>query len=290
MAQHWTHAGGGWLPPQRPRPGVVPLRPLGPGDILAGAATTLGRYGGPLCGALLLGQLLAGLLVTAAAGAATLASLSRSSGSRVFVWTLFPAAALFLLFTCALATALIAVLLRPAVLGRAVTAPGLLRAALPRTPAVLGAQLLALLAAAGPGAAAVAAGLPPLVLLPLVPVAVWLGVLFALAPTAAGYEGLGPVAALRRSARLVRGAWWRTLGVTASAVAFTGSAGYALQAWFGLAGALAALVLLPAFPQLPAGLLYVDRRIRREHLAETLASEPDPDPKPEPGPKPVSPA
>ncbi|MFG2391994.1 hypothetical protein ACGFYF_24260 [Streptomyces lavendulae] len=55
MAQHWTHRGGGWLPPQRPRPGVVPLRPLGPGDILGGAFTALSRYGGRLCGALLLG-------------------------------------------------------------------------------------------------------------------------------------------------------------------------------------------------------------------------------------------
>ncbi|GLX19954.1 MULTISPECIES: hypothetical protein [Streptomyces] len=274
MAQHWTHAGGGWLPPRRPRPGVVPLRPLGPGEILGGAAATLRRYGGTLCGALLLGQLAGALLVAAAAGAATLASLSRSSGSRVFVWTLFPAAALFLLFTCALATALIAVLLRPAVLGRAVTVPGLLRAALTRTPAVLGAQLLALFAATAPVVAAGAAGLPALALLPLLPVALWLGVLFALAPTAAGYEGLRPVAALRRSARLVRGAWWRTLGVTAPAAAFTCAAGYALQAWFGPAGALSALVLLPAFPQLPAGLLYVDRLIRREHLAEALATDP----------------
>ncbi|MFF4578993.1 hypothetical protein [Streptomyces sp. NPDC001389] len=270
--QQGTH-GGGRLPPHRPRPGVVPLRPLGTSDILAGALAALRRYGGPLCGALLLGQLTAALVVTAAAGAATLASLSPRSGSRVFVWTLFPAAGLFLLFTCALATALIAALLRPAVLGRAVTAPGLLRAALPRTPAVLGAQLLALLAAAGPLAALVALGVPPLAVLPLVPVALWLGVLSALAPTAAGYEGLGPVAALRRSARLVRGAWWRTLAATAPAVVFTGAAAYALLLWFGLPGALSALVLLPAFPQLPAGLLYVDRRIRREHLAEALATD-----------------
>ncbi|MFG2663222.1 hypothetical protein ACGFY6_03135 [Streptomyces sp. NPDC048387] len=259
-----------------PGPGVVPLRPLGTSDILGGALAALPRYGGPLCGALLLGQLMAGLLVTAAAGAATLASLSPASGSRVFVWTLFPAAALFLLFTCALATALIAVLLRPAVLGRPVTAPGLLRAALPRTPAVLGAQLLALLTGAGPPAALLALGAPAPAVLPLLPVALWLGVRYALAPTAAGYEGLGPVTALRRSARLVRGAWWRTLAVTAPAVVFTGAAGWALLQWFGLPGALAALVLLPAFPQLPAGLLYVDRRFRHEHLAEALATDPRP--------------
>ncbi|MFG2620023.1 hypothetical protein ACGFXC_20675 [Streptomyces sp. NPDC048507] len=280
MAQQWTHRGGGWLPPQRPRPGVVPLRPLGPGDILGGAVAAFRRYGGRVCGALLLGQLAAGVLVIAAAGAAALASLSPHAGERAFVWVLFPAAALFLLFTCALATALIAALLRPAVLGRAVTVPGLLLAALPRTPRVLGAQLLALLAAAGPGAVVLAAGLPPLVLVPLAPVALWLGVQFALAPTAAGYEGLGPVAALRRSVRLVRGAWWRTFGWTAPAVALTAGAGWALLVGAGLPGALVALVVLPAFPQLPAGLLYVDRRIRREQLAEALAADPEPEPDP----------
>ncbi len=272
MAQHWTHGGGGWLPPRSPRPGVVPLRPLGRRDLLGGVLTTLGRYGARLLGALLLG-LLGGLLpVAAAAGAATLASVTRTGGSRVFVHTLVPAAVLFLLFAGALATALVAALLRPALLGRPVTVPGLLRAAVPRIPAVLGARLLALVAAAGPGAAALAAGLPPLALLPLAPVALWLGVVFALAPTAAGYEGLGPVAALRRSAALVRGAWWRTLAVTAPAGVLAPLAAYALYAGFGLPGALLAPVLLLPVPRLATGLLYADRRLRREHRAEPFAT------------------
>ncbi|WP_374773422.1 hypothetical protein OG756_10455 [Streptomyces sp. NBC_01310] len=278
MAQHWTHQGGGWLPPPAPRPGVVPLRPLGPGEILGGALTALRRYGGRLLGALLLGQLgaLLGtlLLIAAAAGAAALASPTRTAGSRAFVHALVPATALFLLVGWALAGALAAALLQPAVLGRRVTALGLLRAALPRTPAVLGAHLLGLLAAAGPAGAALAAGLPPLAALPLAPVALWLGVLFALAPTAAGYEGLGPVAALRRSAGLVRGAWWRTLGVTVPAGALTVGAAYALQQWFGILGALLAPALLLTFPQLSAGLLYADRRLRREHPAGPLSAEP----------------
>ncbi|MCX5196570.1 hypothetical protein OOK31_22215 [Streptomyces sp. NBC_00249] len=283
MAQQWTHRGGGWLPPQRPRPGVVPLRPLAPSEIAGGAFTALRRYGGRMYAALLLGQLAAGLVV-AAAGAATLASLSPTPGSRAFVWTLLPAAALFLLFTCALATALTAALLRPAVLGRPVTASGLLRSALPALPRVLGAQLLALAASAGPVAAVALAGLPALVLLPLAPVALWLGVLFVLAPVAAGYEGLGPVAALRRSASLVRGSWWRSLWVVAPAVVLAAAAAVALPLRLGAVGALLALFLLPAFPQLPAGLLYVDRLIRREHLGEALAADPD-----RSGPEPVSP-
>ncbi|MEU9374653.1 hypothetical protein AB0D94_12905 [Streptomyces sp. NPDC048255] len=271
MAQQWTHRGGG--------PGVMPLRPLGPGEILAGALTALGRHGGRLLGALLLGQLagllcglfaglLAGLVVVGAlAGPAALAAGNRPSG-HAFV----PAAALFLLFGRALATALAAALLRPAVLGGPVTVPGLLRAAAPRVPAVLGAQLAALLAVAGPGAAVLAAGLPPLTLLVLAPLSLWLGVLFALAPTAAGYEGIGPAAALRRSARLVRGTWWRTLGVAAPAWALAPGAAYAAQVWFGPPGALLGAALLLAFPRLVAGLLYLDRRLRREHLTEVLAA------------------
>ncbi|WP_404960771.1 hypothetical protein [Streptomyces sp. 147326] len=274
MAQHWIHQGGGWLPPHSPRPGVIPLRPLAPREILGGALATLRRYGGRLVGALLLGQLGGLLVVAAVAGAATLASLTRTAGSRAFVYALFPAVALFLLFSWALAGALAAALLRPAVLGRRVAARELLRAALPRTPAVLGARLLSLLAAAGPGAAAFAAGLPPLALLPLAPVALWLAVLFALAPTAAGYEGLAPVAALRRSAGLVRGGWWRTLCVTAPAGVLALGAAYALLHWFGALGVLLAPALLLTFPQLTVGLLYADRRLRREHLAGSLTAEP----------------
>ncbi|MFD4243025.1 hypothetical protein ACFWP3_15685 [Streptomyces sp. NPDC058525] len=275
MAQHWTHRGGGWLPPRSPRPGVVPLRPLGRRELLGGVLATLGRYGGRLLGALLLG-LSAGLLpVAAAAGAATLASVTRTAGSRVFVHTLVPAAVLFLLFAGALATALAAALLRPALLGRPVTVPGLLRAAVPRIPAVLGARLPALTAAAGPGAAALAAGLPPLALLPLAPVALWLAVLFALAPTAAGYEGLGPVAALRRSAALVRGAWWRTFAVTAPAAILLPAAAYALYPGFGLPGALLVPALLLPVPRLAAGLLYADRRLRREQPAGAFAARPE---------------
>ncbi|WP_327413313.1 hypothetical protein [Streptomyces sp. NBC_01233] len=273
MAQHWTHQGGGWLPPCSPRPGVIPLRPLAPREILIGALATLRRHGGRLVGALLLGQLGGLLLVAAVAGAATLASLTRTAGSRAFVYALVPAVALFLLFSWALAGALAAALLRPAVLGRRVAARELLRAALPRTPAVLGTRLLSLLAAAGPGAAAFAAGLPPLALLPLAPVALWLAVLFALAPTAAGYEGLGPVAALRRSAGLVRGGWWRTLCVTAPAGALALGAAYALLHWFGALGVLLAPALLLTFPQLTVGLFYADRRLRREHLAGSLTAE-----------------
>lgn len=139
----WTPWGGGWLPPQPPRPGVISLRPLTPGEILGGAFAALARHGVRLATAMLLGQLGA-LLLVAAAAAAALALDARP------VAALVPAAALATLLTCALASALTGAVLRPAVLGRPTTARALLRAARPRFAAVLGTQLLVLGAVAGP--------------------------------------------------------------------------------------------------------------------------------------------
>ncbi|WP_405708079.1 hypothetical protein OG264_10510 [Streptomyces xanthophaeus] len=252
------------------RPGPVPLRPLGPGEILGGALSCLGRHGGHLLGALLLG-LLGCLPVTAALAA--LAAPVLAAGGRNPVPVPVPAvAALFLLSACALVTALAAALLRPSVLGRPVTAPGLLRAAAARAPAVLGAQLLVLAAVAAPPAACLAAGLPPPAPLLLAPVSLWLGVLLSLAPTAAGYEGLGPTAALRRSAVLVRGSWWRTLGVAAPGWVLAPGAAYAAALLWGPPGALLGAALLLAFPPLVSGLLYLDRRLRHEPPGEVLAA------------------
>lgn len=120
----WTPWGGGWLPPQAPRPGVISLRPLTPGEILGGAFAALARYGVRLATAMLLGQL-AALLLVAAAVLTALALHARP------VDALVPAAALATLATCALASALTGAVLLPAVLGRPATARTLLRAAGP---------------------------------------------------------------------------------------------------------------------------------------------------------------
>ncbi|MFE4636160.1 hypothetical protein ACFRJ1_22655 [Streptomyces sp. NPDC056773] len=287
MTEQWTHWGGGWLAPPPPRPGVIFLRPLSSGDILGGACAALARYGVPLAGAMLLGQLGALLLVAGAA-------LSALALDARPVDALVPAAALALLLTCALASALTGAVLGPALLGRPATARTLLRAARPRFAAVLGTQLLVLGAVAGPGAALLAAGLPPLLAAATLPAALVLGVLFALAPTVAVHEGLGPLGALRRSARLVRGAWWRTLVLTGLTAVLAAAGAYAVQLPFAFAGALSlipaadggfvhalltalggmvAQTLLLCFPQLTAGLLYADRRLRREDLAAELTGQ-----------------
>ncbi|MDD9381955.1 hypothetical protein M8Z33_35975 [Streptomyces sp. ZAF1911] len=92
----------------------------------------------------------------------------------------------------------------------------------------------------------------------------------------------------------MRGAWWRTLGLTGLAAALALAAAYAVQLPFAFAGALSlipavdggfvhavltalgamvAQTLLLCFPQLTAGLLYTDRRIRHEDLAAELTRQ-----------------
>ncbi len=148
----------------------------------------------------------------------------------------------------------------------------------------------------------------PVVLLVAAPVTVWLSTRLALAPAALVMEGIGPVTALRRSAKLVRGAWWRIFGIIMLGGMIAGAISYLIQLPFNLIGMLAViptaadqpegsgptsdmitvlvvaflLMLLGAavsqvfqigFTQLVSGVLYVDQRIRREGLADAILAE-----------------
>ncbi|MGW4630994.1 hypothetical protein ACWEMU_33745, partial [Streptomyces rubiginosohelvolus] len=137
------------------------------------------------------------------------------------------------------------------------------------------------------------------------PFAVWLWVRFSLAPTVVVFEGQSPVAALRRSAQLVRGTWWRVFGVGLLAYVLASMIGYMIQMPFQMVGMLpglfepedmgadpsggelialfGGLILLSfisqliaqlftaIFPPLVTGLLYVDLRMRTENLGPILA-------------------
>ncbi|WP_157902767.1 DUF7847 domain-containing protein [Streptomyces jeddahensis] len=213
--------------------------------------------------------------------------------------------------------------LREAVLGRRTTVSAVARHALSRTPAVLGIMLLmalivlvptALIAAATIGLFVAALSMDsgpalwagPLFLLFLltVPLAIWLYVLFGFAPAAAVLESAGPLTALRRSARLVRGAWWRIFGITLLGVlmvlvaslvvqmplmfAAPASAPYSpadpspqlsdflphMDVYLVLSMLVNLLVqlLTAVFLPLVTTLLYVDQRIRKEGLATALAA------------------
>ncbi|MFG2311673.1 hypothetical protein ACGFS9_23855 [Streptomyces sp. NPDC048566] len=317
---------------------MIPLAPLGVDAILGGAFTTMGRYAKPLFGVAALVHLALGVL---AAGAATLAygmvsdhvhRLVDGDGPARWadlrppllafgvVWAL---ALVALQLATAVVQAACAVTLQEAVLGRPARFADVLRGTRGRTPSVLGVSVLsglavlvptvlalaafaATIAALASGAPA-AAGLLFLLTLLLVPSAVWVYTLFVFAPSAAVLETASPVTAMRRSVRLVRGAWWRTFGVTVLAGAITATAASvlrmplmftmpvfssydpaappadpsevlgtmlpALGPYLALTVAATFLTQLVSSVFLPlvTTLLYVDRRIRREGLADALA-------------------
>lgn len=331
----------GWMPPSAPRPGVIPLQPLGLGDVLGGAFATMGRYWKPLFGI--------AVAVYGAATAVVAVALAVAYGlvgdhlDRVMdvtdeqtpAWDdtrplLIAFIALWLLagLSMLLATAMIyascPAVLQDAVLGRPATFGTVWRRAWSRVPAVIGALFLTALVFLIPLVLFVTACvalvvalatqdsgsfiLPPLAFLgslATAPLGIWLWVKFSLAPAAAVFERQGPIAAMRRSAQLVRGVWWRIFGISLLGTVIAAVASYAIQLPLNLLGilpgsigasdlgtdptasqvlvAMGGLLIVMAvgqliaqifsatFPQLVVSLLYVDQRIRGENLAPALA-------------------
>lgn len=336
----WGGWGGGWMPP---KPGVIPLGPLRLGDVMGGAFATLGRYGKQLfaVGAAAYGGALAVVLAAAAIAYSAVADqLDRvlslasyedpRSGDVVALVVGFGSVGLVGLIAVVISTAMmytaVPVVLQEAVLGRPTTFSLVWRRAWGRMPAVIGTVVLTWLIAMVPvllawtGFIAVMIALlstdggsgPVAVLLigtvgtlATAPLALWLWVKFSLAPSAAVFENQGPIGALRRSSRLVRGDWWRILGITLLAGAIAMVASYLIQLPFSLlgmftgvlgsanlgddpntasivvamsgyvlsllVGQLVAQLIVATFPPLVTGLLYVDRRIRTENLGPVLA-------------------
>lgn len=344
------------MPPPAPQPGVIPLRPLGTGEVLNGAFGVFRRYWKPLIGVMAAVQGIGILLVAAALAITFTAVQDRFSA----VFDLPPGqspegsdvADLFLSFVPAGVVALVAItvgaamiaavcpaLVQEAVLGRPVTFGSLWRRGGSRLPAVLGTVLFTALVAGGPVVLLYAicvpliimsadldgsgppAGLFALLLLGsflCLPFSVWLMTRFGLAPAAAVCEGLGPVAALRRSSHLVRDGWWRVFGISVLGHLVAGAVGYAIQTPFGLVGMFSLFPNLPepgdpapdpgplisgflvyalvvliggvisslfqySFPQLVIALLYVDQRMRKENLAAALTATAFPALAPAPG-------
>lgn len=333
---------GGWSRPRGPKPGVIPLSPLDLGEILGGAFTTLGRYWRQLLGIALTvygaAFLLAGGALAVAYAAvgdhlsAVVDTPRRSTPDWADVQPLIIAfagvwvvvMAVLLLATAMMQTCCPAIV-QEAVLGRRVTVGTVLLRALSRVPAVIGAVflsglimmipiLLFITGVVSTMATVVATGGwdPAGALIPLGfagslvlwPLAVWLWVLFSLAPAVVVIESRGPIAALRRSVELVRGSWWRICGISLLAFVIASIAGMAFQQLFNvvglfpgafdtgefsyeptpgeifvavsgylvlaLIGQLVSQIFATTFPQLVLNLLYIDQRIRKEDLAPAL--------------------
>ncbi|MCZ7459932.1 DUF7544 domain-containing protein [Streptomyces sp. WMMC940] len=314
---------GGWGQPPAAKPGVIPLRPLGVGEILDGAVSTLRAHWRTVLGItitvsvitqicdILVQRYLVPQPPAVDPNATPEEALSQLGDqlNATLVGTA-PVMAITLIATL-FTTALLTVVISRSVLGRDVTLSDAWREARPRLPQLLGLTLLLPLIAA----AVLGLGLLPGLLLGSeggavlaalggiagAVVAVWLMVRFALASPALMLERQGVVQSMRRSAKLVRGAWWRVFGILMLTMLLTflvsliiaipfGLIAYAVDGeglsglfsgstpefgWpfliiTGIGAVIASSITYPISAGVTV-LLYVDQRIRREALDLELA-------------------
>ena len=220
------------------KPGVVPLRPLGLGEVLDGAVGVLRRYPRPALGLAALVALVSTLcnvllLVTAFEPLLTVDSAALDRGDTAALEDALGGAfagasltALLALVSGAVMTGAITAVVGKAVLGQPMTFGQAWTQVRSRLLPLIGLALLVLVivagtfvvaTAAGTAAIAVFGGAGALVGVPLIiagaVAAVWLYVRLSLAPCALVLERTGIAASLRRSSVLVRRDWWRVFGV-----------------------------------------------------------------------------
>ncbi|MFC9326219.1 hypothetical protein [Kitasatospora sp. NPDC057015] len=243
--QPWGGQPWGW--PQSPKPGVIPLRPLGVGEILDGAVSTVRRHW----------RTTLGISLGLAALQQTIIVLVQWQSYKN-PDSVLPAVATLVSVPLALligvvATALLTMVVSRAILGRPVTIGEAWRDARPRLLQLLGLTLLnalimlgiVLLAAAPLIGYLVATSPDPnpglVVLLVLVAIAgiaaaFWVAIQLGLAAPALMLEKQGVRAAFSRSRRLVRGSWWRVFGISALAWILVVVVAGIIQAPFSIAG------------------------------------------------------
>ncbi|MFD5321848.1 hypothetical protein [Streptomyces sp. NPDC127098] len=226
-------APGGWQPqPQAPKPGVIPLRPLGVGEILDGAVSTARAHWRTVLAI----ALPIAIVIQLLSSMALHTWLSDSSGFSALENNPNPTeeelrdafgdllgfgsvTGVATLLGNVLATAMLTIVVSRAVLGRGVTVGEAWRDSRGRLLRLLGLVLLVPLIA-------VLAVLVPALLFGLggsefaalgafggVILAVWLWTQFSLAAPALMLERQGSFAAMRRSWKLVTGSWWRVFGI-----------------------------------------------------------------------------
>ncbi|MGX1882854.1 DUF7544 domain-containing protein [Streptomyces sp. NPDC055287] len=315
--------GGGWGgPPPAAKPGVIPLRPLGVGEILDGAVSTLRAHWRTvlgitvtvavitqICDILVQRYLLpapAEVDPNATPSEALSQSFDAMQSSLINSAPTFAIALIGTLFT----TALLTMVISRSVLGRPVTLADAWREAKPQLPQLLGLTLLLPLMATAimtvgilpglllDGGAGIALAL--LGGLAAFGIVVWLMIRFSLASPALMLERQSITQSLRRSAKLVSGAWWRIFGIVLLTMLLTfivsmiiavpfGLLAYAADdglggllsgetpefGWpfliiTGIGAVIAASITYPISAGVSV-LLYVDQRIRREALDLELA-------------------
>ncbi|MEV0643001.1 glycerophosphoryl diester phosphodiesterase membrane domain-containing protein [Streptomyces sp. NPDC050619] len=318
---------GGWGgPPPAAKPGVIPLRPLGVGEILDGAVSTMRTYWRTVLGISLTVAVVTEIVVILLQGfvlndstdtealndpSATLSELTRALGD-----TMLSSAVLFVvsLVGTIVATALLTTVTSRAVLGKPVTIGEAWRDARPQMLKLFGLILLLLLITAGivfagalpgilvaiAGEGGAGAGLAVLGSLGAGVVALWLMIRFSLASPALMLEKQSITKSMSRSAKLVRGSWWRVFGIQLLATIIanivaaiivlpftflaaalsgdgiggflngTGDLGWTFLIVSGIGSVIGSMITFPITAGVTV-LLYIDQRIRREALDLDLA-------------------
>ncbi|MEU2286525.1 hypothetical protein ABZ614_32125 [Streptomyces sp. NPDC013178] len=316
-------APGGWGgPPPAAKPGVIPLRPLGVGEILDGAVSTMRTHWRTVLGISLavaivvevIVVLLQGLVLNDMTGTTALtdrsATLDEQTRAMGDVMRNSGVVALIALIGTIVATALLTTVTSRAVLGRPVTTGEAWRDARPQMLRLFGLIFFVALIAAGvlvvgalPGllvGGGAGSALSALGLIGALVGVVWLLVRFSLASPALMLEKQGIKKALGRSAKLVRGSWWRVFGIQllslfiANMVAMivavpfvllggilsdgglgafadgSSELGWTYLIVSGVGSVIGSLITFPITAGVTV-LLYIDQRIRREALDLDLA-------------------
>ncbi|HEY2834461.1 MAG TPA: glycerophosphoryl diester phosphodiesterase membrane domain-containing protein [Sporichthyaceae bacterium] len=303
----------GWVPPsaQPARPGVVPLRPLGIGEILDGAWSTMRRYwqvqlGFAAAVVTVVTVLQAAALYLVLRDTSALGNNSVDTSGDAATQSAQAVATVIGLLAQIVLQGVLTVVMSRAVLGEEITPRAAWTQARPRLWRLVGLSfsVLTLVAAilAVPVLLGLAIGLSTnsdagwgigfLGELAAVPCAVLLFVRLGVAAPALVLEKATIGTAIRRSLRLVRGSFWRVLGILlltqvitqmatgmlalpflGVGLAVSGTAGHpgvAFYLFMMIGVAIAGVVTYP-FSAGVTALLYVDLRMRREGLDLTLA-------------------
>lgn len=245
----WGSYGGGYPPPgggqggwgnhtQAVKPGVIPLRPLGIGEILDGAVTTMRKHWRAVLpitlvvavivqlGSVLIQKYAFGDVVLDQSSDAPLDEQIDALGTFV---GLSAADGFIQLIGSIVATAMLTMIFSRAVLGHGSTIGAAWREARPQLARLFGLTLLlgigsVLLFAVLvlPGALAEQAGLAILGGFVALGLILWLWIRFALASPALMLEKATVLKALTRSSKLVSGSWWRIFGITLLTSIITG--------------------------------------------------------------------
>jgi hypothetical protein len=247
----------------------VPLRPMGVGEILSGAFTSIRRNPAATLGLSAILLSVYGVASTAFSLALrrVVADVNIQSGQTpthaqiqrllfdIFAVLLPSGLAIITLafIIQIILTGLLTVVIGRGVLGQRVTMGEAWQLALPRLPAILGAIVLNALCVLGP-LAVVAVFVIILALahayagavvigvlggIAVICVDLWLSVKFSMAPSVVVLERQGPARALARSWRLVGGSFWRVFGILLLAGIIVLVVGAVLQVPFSLAEVLA---------------------------------------------------